>query len=111
MISLEAAAAARIIDAAFAFLIYRPHLNRMTDTRTADYWPIYAESLLATGVAIFPAAVVMVLTGPHGPSLPILVASIFLGAACWFGCLMVLGHPVAEEIKATVGHRIRSRVS
>lgn len=40
MISINAAAAASVADAALAFLLYSPHLNRMTKTSMADFPPI-----------------------------------------------------------------------
>lgn len=105
-ISLEAAAAARIIDAVFAFLIYRPHLNRMTGTSTSDYWPIYGRSLLATGLAVSPAGLAVYLAGPDDVPLPMLAFAILIGVSLWLGGLFAMKHPLAFEIEATVRNRI-----
>lgn len=107
LISLEAAAAARIIEAVYAFFVYRPHVNRMTATCTADYWPIYGQGLLATGLAITPAGIVMTLGGPNGPPLPLLMAAVSLGVALWAVGLFAMKHPLAAEIRVTVRSRLR----
>lgn len=106
LISLEAAATVRIVDAVIAFFVYRPHINRMTDTVTADYWPIYAQSLLLTGLSIAPAGVVIITSNAHGLSLGVLGASIALGVALWAVTLFLLKHPLAAEIE----HTLRSRL-
>ena len=99
LISLEAAAAARIVDSVVALIIYRPHLNRMTDTRTADFLPIYAQSVGLTILAIGPAAALMASGGSE--SIPLLAAAILSGVALWFGGLFLLKHPIATEIETT----------
>ena len=107
LISLEAAAAARIVEAVYAFFIYRPHVNRMTATRTADYWPIYAQGLLATGLAIAPAAAVMIVAGKNDPSLLMLGSSILLGIILWILGLFAMRHPLAREVWITAQGRLR----
>ena len=96
-ISLNAAAASRIVEAVIAFVIFRPHINRMTDTVTADYWPIYGRSALLTLVAVSPATILMMLAGPASPTLPLLLVAIAGGIALWAGTLLLLRHPIAQE--------------
>jgi O-antigen/teichoic acid export membrane protein len=100
LISLEAAAAARVVDALFAFFIYRPHLNRMTGTSTSDYWPIYGRSLLATGLAVAPAGLAVHSAGPDDVPLPVLAFAILIGVLLWLGGLFAMKHPLASEIQA-----------
>lgn len=104
-ISLEAAAAARIVDAFVAFVMYRKHINSMTDTVNADYWPIYKRSFAATLVAIAPASCLMLLSGANGPGLVALGAAILSGALLWFVYLKRIRHPIAEEIETTAAYR------
>ena len=43
-ISINAAAAASIVEACLAFLLYSPYLDRMTKTSLSDFLPIYGKS-------------------------------------------------------------------
>lgn len=92
-ISLEAAAAARILDAVIAFMIYRPHLNRLTNTSYRVLGPIYAKSALLTVLAVTPAAVMML----YDSSPPVLLfsAAVATGIGLWGVGLFILGHPLA----------------
>lgn len=111
-ISLEAAAATRIVDALIALVMYRPHLNRMTGTRTADFWGIYARSALLTVFAVTPAAALMLLDVAGGPAgqapLPFIFGAVALGILFWGWGLFALGHPLAAELGGTVRNRLRA---
>jgi O-antigen/teichoic acid export membrane protein len=99
LVNLTTAAAARIGEALFSVFLYRPHLNRMTETHTRDFLPIYRRSLLLTAVANLPAAAVMVAyRGSERAPLPYLLAAVAAGATGWLIALKVLDHPVAGEI-------------
>lgn len=99
-VGIGAAAASRVVEALVAILLYRPHLNRMTDTRTADLVPIYTRNALLTCVAVGPAGVVMQAHGwrPDTP-LSLLVPAAAIGAALWAGALALLRHPVTREAR------------
>ncbi|WP_419827840.1 oligosaccharide flippase family protein [Sphingomonas sp.] len=100
LVSLEAAAAARVADALFALALYRPHLDRMTGTRTADFWPIYARSALLTLVACAPAAALMVWRGWSAATpLPLVLASVAAGGGLWVAALMATRHPLIAELR------------
>lgn len=105
LISLEAAAAARILDAAISVLLYRPHISRMTGTSTADFRGIYAQSALLTGLAVAPAAVLMIVV-EGSPALPWLAVAIMLGVALWAAGLFAIRHPLAAELTATLRNRV-----
>lgn len=97
-VSLTAAAAARIGEALFSLILYRPHLDRMTDTHTNDFIGIYARSAAVTLAAAGPAAVLMVLNGwsPATPPLHV-AAAVALGVVAWGSVLIILRHPLRGE--------------
>lgn len=102
-ISISAAAAARVLDAGFAFFLYRPHLNRMTGTSLADFGPIYAKSALLTTLAITPAVLTMVAFRKSAEvPLALVAGAILLGIVLWACGLLALRHPLVEEIRTTV---------
>lgn len=93
LISIEAAAASRILEAFFAVALYRRHLNKMTDTQTSDYWPIYGRNLALTVLAIGPAVSAMAINGWRADiSLVLLFASVTLGALLWLGAVILTRH-------------------
>jgi O-antigen/teichoic acid export membrane protein len=99
-VSVSAAALARVADAVFSMILYRPHLERMTGTRLADFIPIYLRSGLLTVLTVAPAGLLMV--GYRGsPVTPIgyVGAAVMLGAFIWGFGLMVLKHPLFLECK------------
>ncbi|AUW59605.1 polysaccharide biosynthesis protein [Sphingobium sp. SCG-1] len=100
LISLEAAAAARVIDALFALMLYRPHLDRMTETTIRDFWSIYGRSALLTLLACGPAGLLTIAMG-FSAQIPVvlLIAAIAIGIVLWVGGLFVLRHPLVAEIR------------
>ena len=108
-ISLTAAAAARVGDALIAVLLYRPHLQRMTDTTFRDFMPIYGRSGLLTVLAILPSAALMFAHG-YSPKTPMVLAFVatVTGMALWVGGLFVLRHPLLREAKQLL-QRLRGR--
>lgn len=103
------ASLARAAEALFSVLLYRPHVERMTDTRWSDYARIYRQSALLTAAACGPALILM-LVYDWSPSLPIQFVglAVVVGVALWLVALKVLAHPLAEEIGRFVnkGRRI-----
>lgn len=107
-ISLQAAAAARVVDAVFALILYRPHLNRMTGTAFVDFVPIYGRNLILTIIAIAPAAMLMAASGWAADiSLGLLGAAIALGIALWMGALLFVRHPLLAEVRRWLDRRAR----
>jgi O-antigen/teichoic acid export membrane protein len=105
-ISLEAAAATRVLDSVVAFVLYRPHLNRMTQTSLRDFVPVYGKSILLTLAAIAPAFTLMAVHGfAPDVSLLQLAAAIVLGVILWLAVLVLTRHPLIKEI----GNVLRSR--
>lgn len=111
-ISLEAAAASRVLDAALAFLLYRPHLNRMTQTSLRDFAPIYGQSILLTLAAIAPAFAIMALHGfrPDPPILELVLATA-TGMSLWTAALALTGHPLWNQARRILNAEKFSRMS
>ena len=99
LISVEAAAASRVLDAVIALYIYRPYLNEMTQTSSRDFRSIYVQSGIATLLAIAPAGALIWASGTALPSVPALLAAILLGVGLWMGGLFAMRHPLSGEIR------------
>jgi O-antigen/teichoic acid export membrane protein len=97
-ISINAAAAARVLDAIIAFLLYRPHLNRMTKTSLRDFLPLYGRSALLTVLAVTPAAATTWIE-TSANILRLEVGAVVLGIVLWACGLLVLKHPLVEELR------------
>jgi len=100
---LLAAAGARILDAIFAFLLYRPHLDRMTNTSLPDFVPVYGVGALLTGLAVAPAGLLMAVFRMSARTpMHLVLASVALGVGFWAAGLVALKHPLLEEIKHVI---------
>jgi O-antigen/teichoic acid export membrane protein len=109
LVNIFAAAAARIVDAAAAVVLYRPHLDRMSDTSLADLLPIYARSGGVTLFAVGPAILLMAYYRMSASApLPLVLGSVGLGVLSWAFSLALFRHPLLEEAMAS-WRRLRSR--
>jgi O-antigen/teichoic acid export membrane protein len=99
LVSLTGAAAARVGEAIFSVFLYRRHLDRMTQTRTQDFLPIYIRSALLTAAAIAPAGLVMASYG-FSERAPLLLVTlgIVTGFGVWVCLIFVTRHPLATEL-------------
>ena len=105
LFGLTAAAATRIIEALFTVAIYRPHIGRMTDTRTRDFFPIYQRSGLLTLCAVAPVTIIMAVHGwSLSTSLIQIMAAIICGGVVWFVGILYIDHPLAAEIRRVGQH-------
>ncbi len=102
-ISLTAAAATRILETLLSMALYRPHLERMTDTQFGDFIPIYSRSALLTVVAVAPSAA-LVLYWRNAPDLPAyqLLGAVILGVAMWAAVLHMMNHPLIAEARRLI---------
>jgi O-antigen/teichoic acid export membrane protein len=109
-VSVAAAASARVVDAIFAVLLYRPHLNRMTETNLSDFVPIYLRSGSLTLLACGPAGALMGIYRfrPDVP-LPLLGMAVLLGVLLWVGALWTTRHPLGRELRIVLLKRPMSR--
>jgi O-antigen/teichoic acid export membrane protein len=99
-ISIEAVAITRILDAVFVFILYRPHLNRMTGTTFNNVAKTYLQSAYLTLAAVLPAAILMLFVRGDQPPLPLLLCAVIFGVLLWGAGLFVIHHPLANEIRA-----------
>lgn len=97
-ISLNAVAFTRIIDALIAFVLYRPHLDAMTNTSLKDMRWVYVQGILVTIAAIVPALVLTAELPQLSMQVPYVIAAISLGILLWACALFVIKHPLAEEV-------------
>jgi hypothetical protein len=97
--SLTAAAAARVAEAVVSLFVYRPHLERMTETTLKDMIPIYLRSALLTGLAIGPSMVLMLARGPAAgrTGLLMIVPAVVLGVLAWAVGLRLMRHRLYLE--------------
>lgn len=106
-ISLEAAAAVRIVDALLAVALYRRHLHRMTDTTGRDFVRCYGRGLMLTLLACLPALLLVSFAGRRAADLApaSLAAAVALGAAFWLGGLVVLRHVLLDQLRGMIRER------
>jgi O-antigen/teichoic acid export membrane protein len=109
-ISLEAAAASRILDALFAQFLYRPHLERMTGAARRAFGIVYLRSGAAAAAAVAPALALMI-AWRFSPSVPLAQVALAIGGGgvLWLLVLRSLHHGIYSEI-ATVLGRVRQRL-
>ena len=106
LISLEAAALARVLDAVVAYVLYRPHINRMTDTRTSDYLPIYLRNAVLAAVAVTPSLAYMAARDFSASiSLAPMFGTIAAGIILWTVCLIASRHPLIDEVRRILKSR------
>lgn len=110
LVSLNAVAALTILSSFCSFLVYRPHLERMTETVWSDYMPIYGQGLILTTAAVLPALAAMIIYGwsPETPMLP-LTAGIAVGVLAWLVMLWALDHPLYHEVHRTLQQLLIAR--
>lgn len=101
IISLPAAAAAKLLEALLAFALYRRPMNRLIGGPSGELRRMYAEAGALTVAAVLPALTLMFLTGfaPETGLLPI-GGSIIAGGMLWAILLKQRQHPIATELFA-----------
>lgn len=100
LFSITAAATARIVDAVFAVVLYKPHMNRLADARPGETTQIYAQSLILTVAATLPSLLLMIYIdwSPRAP-LSWIICAVITGVAGWLGTLLKLKHPLIAEFR------------
>lgn len=106
-ISLAAAAAAKVVEAAFAFALYRKPMTELVGGPTHALGGIYREALLVTLTAIAPAVLLMISArwSPETPPL-YLAAAILAGVLAWAILLVKLRHPIYLECERLLRSRL-----
>ncbi len=105
-VSIAAAAATRVLEALFSMLLYRSHLERMTDTSLRDFLPIYARSGVLTALAVAPAIGLMA-AWRNDPNVPVwqLAAAVAGGVLLWITGLYLMRHPLVREARLLLARR------
>ena len=99
LMNLSAASLARVMEAVFSVILYRPHVERMTETKWADFAPIYQQGIIVTAAACGPAFVLMTTQGWSASApIPLVALAIGIGFGLWLVALKLFNHPVWEEI-------------
>lgn len=104
-VSLEAAAAARIVDAIVSQILYRRHLIRLVDAPASAFGQVYRRSGLATLAAIGPALALMIVR--HWSvhiALVDVVTVIVAGILLWLVALRATHHVLFEELRRVIRH-------
>ena len=98
LISLPAAAAAKLIESIVAFLMYRRPMNRLIGGPPDRLRAVYKEGLVLGGVAVMPSLALMMWSdwSPATPLAAVLVA-VVLGICAWAAMIIKMGHPLAIE--------------
>jgi O-antigen/teichoic acid export membrane protein len=99
MISLPFAAAAKLAEAAIAFLLYRRPMARMVGGPAGDLGRMYREGLTLSAAAVAPSLGLMVWTrSSPGTPLPLIIVAIAIGVLWWAALLLRRRHPIAVEL-------------
>ena len=109
IVSMVGAAASKVALALFSNALYRPHVNLITDTSARDFRWIYIRNGLIASGAVAPAAILMAVYHASAfTPLPYVIGAIALGIVIWLGLLIVMKHPLRDELKLLLG-RFRTR--
>ena len=100
LIGVAAAAAARIVETLLAYLLYRPHMDRLVGTTRGELDRIYWEGLLLSLAAVLPSFALMLWYGwsPRTP-LPLVAGAVLLGVFGWAGLVFLRRHVLLEELQ------------
>ncbi|MCX7378340.1 MAG: oligosaccharide flippase family protein [Alphaproteobacteria bacterium] len=112
LFGIAGAAMARVVEAMFNVVLYRPHLARLTDTTLRDVLPIMGQGMVLMMLAVTPAGLVMLAHG-WSPSAPLaqVLGGIAAGVVCWVIGLRVLDHPLWGEFRRLTGRITGSPVA
>ena len=97
---LNWAAAARVADSLVTIVLARGDIQRFTDTKPADYRPIYSQSAGLTVLACGPAVIVMGANSwSEQTGLTSILCAVLVGVLSWLVGLRVLRHPLQDELQ------------
>ena len=98
LFGLTGAAAGRLGESVVSVVLYRPHLDRMTDTSVLDLLRIYFRAGALTLLAILPALSIMLLNHfSEYTSVLQVVSAIGVGMALWLSALILSRHLIFVE--------------
>jgi O-antigen/teichoic acid export membrane protein len=99
LISLPFAAAAKLLEATFAVMLYFAPLRRLVGGSKLDNRRLYVEAFVLSVVAVLPSLLLMFWTG-FSPQTkpPLIIASVLTGILLWGTLLFISQHPLASEL-------------
>ncbi|MDE2406038.1 MAG: oligosaccharide flippase family protein [Sphingomonadales bacterium] len=96
---VEGAAASRLVYGVGSLVLYGRFMHGLIRFDAVALAGIYARSAAASLAAIAPLAAVYALwMSPATITLPVLVAAVAAGVACWFATLLLLRHPAVDDM-------------
>lgn len=106
MVSLTFAAAAKVAEAAFAFLLYRKPMAELLGGPNGALRRTYLEGLMVTAAAVLPALLLMIWYdfAPDTP-LPQIAVAIVAGVIMWLALLIKVQHPLYLEAARLIAKR------
>lgn len=110
LFGLLPAAIAKIADALIGLIVYYPHVRRLAEIGPREIPTIYRNSALLTVVATIPSAATMIYYdwSPRTP-FPVIAAAVALGIMLWFGLIVLMRHPIRDELLLLYGKINRRR--
>ena len=109
-ISLEAAAATRIIDSVVGVLIYGSYVKSMTGLTSTTFFRLYKTGSILTLLALTPSALALAFTPAMLQHIPGLAAVIVAGILLWVLGLHFSAHPLLRPLHRMIETR-RSRTA
>ncbi len=99
MVSLEAAAASRIVYGAIWWVAYAVMLRSLVGLKWRDLFDVYARGLIISLATIVPLLLVYhYVDGPATISFLWLAAAAIAGCLCWLAALFLIRHPARHEV-------------
>lgn len=99
MISLEAAAASRIVYGAIWWVAYAIMLRSLVGLKWRDLLDVYARGLIISLATIVPLLLVyQFVAGPEAISFLWLSGAALAGCLCWLAALFLIRHPARHEV-------------
>ena len=99
MISLEAAAASRIVYGAIWWVAYAIMLRSLVGLKWRDLLDVYARGLIISVATIVPLLLVyQFVAGPEAISFLWLSGAALAGCLCWLAAMFLIRHPARHEV-------------
>ena len=109
LFGIAAAGGAKIADALIGVALYYPHVRRLARLDARDMPHVYAISGAVAICAVIPALLLMTLyRWSAAVPLPLVFASVGLGAVFWLGAIVLVGHPLRDELAVLYRHQLAS---
>ena len=99
LVSLTAAAGAKILESVLTYVLYRRHMDRLVGAQTGELRRLYLANLQLSAVAVAPSLSLMLWTGwAPATSLAAIAGCVVAGILAWAALLFGMRHPLAQEV-------------